>query len=175
MQAKSTQLGLTLVELMIVVAIVAILAAAAAPSYRAWIQNSKVRTAAESIQNGIQRARSEALIRNTPVQFSLGANSAWTVQCITAASCADFPGGLIESRVSNEGGTSAATIVALPGGATNVTFTNLGIKSTTAANQLTQVNVSITDADRNLQINIGGGGNVRVCDPSAASTDPRKC
>jgi type IV fimbrial biogenesis protein FimT len=172
---KYRQAGFSLIELMIVVSIIAIVAVFAMPSYRAWNQNTKVRTAAESIQNGIQRARSEALMRNTPVQFTLGANSAWTVRCVNAASCVDLAGGVVETRNSQEGGTSQATINTTPGGAASVVFTNLGIKSTTAANQLTQVDVGIVDADRNLNITIGGGGNVRVCDPHASSTDPRKC
>lgn len=173
----SKQYGFNLVELMVVVAVIGIVAAVAAPSYRAWIQNTKVRTAAESILNGIQKARSEALMRNTPVRFTLGANSAWTVECVTPAAraCNDLTSGIVEVRNNNDGGTSAAVIAPNPGGANNVTFTGLGVKSTTATNQLNEVGVSFANADRNLNITLGAGGNVRLCDPNASSTDPRKC
>jgi type IV fimbrial biogenesis protein FimT len=166
--------GFSLVELVIVVAIIGFTAAIAMPSYNAWIQNTKVRTATESILNGIQKARAEALTRNTQVKFTLGANSAWTVQCVTVAACGDLPGGVVETRSNQDGGTTTVTVTATPGGASELIFTNLGIKST-VANQLSQVDLSLTDADRNLRVTIGAGGNVRMCDPSATSTDPRKC
>jgi type IV fimbrial biogenesis protein FimT len=170
---KFKQAGFSLVEMMIAVAVIGILAAVSIPSYRTWIENTKVRTATESILNGIQLARSEALARNTPVRFTLGANSAWAVNCVTAAKCADKPAGLLGSRSNQEGDTS--TVAVNSGGNSIVVFDNLGIKSTSVASQISQVDVSLADADRDLRITIGGGGNVRMCDPNATSTDPRRC
>jgi type IV fimbrial biogenesis protein FimT len=60
---KIKQAGFSLIEMMIVVAILGITASVAIPSYRTWIQNTKVRTGAESIMNGIQKARSEIYFR----------------------------------------------------------------------------------------------------------------
>lgn len=180
MMLASKHSGFSLVEMLITVVIVGITAAFAAPSYHAWIQNTKVRTAGESILNGVQKARSEALMRNAPVRFRLGANSAWTVGCVTVVADLNGDGvddcpAVIETRSNQDGNTSLAIINVLPGGATDVVFNNLGVKSATVVNQITQVGVSFTGADRNLNVTLGAGGNARLCDPNAVSTDPRKC
>jgi type IV fimbrial biogenesis protein FimT len=176
MMTKSKQTGFSLIEMMIAVAIIGILAAFAMPSYFDWIQNTRIRTAAESILNGIQKARSEALMRNTNVKFTLGDNSAWTVECANVAACADKPGGLLDERTSEEGSTTDISITTIPAAGDSITFNNLGIKSTTAVDQLTQVDVDMdgmTDS-RDLSIRIAGGS-VRMCDPNTGADDPRHC
>lgn len=55
--------GFTLIELMVVVAIVAILAALAGPSFRDLIDGWRVRAAIEEITNTVYTARSEAIKR----------------------------------------------------------------------------------------------------------------
>jgi len=63
--------GFTLIELLIVLAITGIVLALGASGFRAWISNVRVRTAADSIQNGLQLARGEAVRRNARIQFQL--------------------------------------------------------------------------------------------------------
>jgi type IV fimbrial biogenesis protein FimT len=63
--------GMSLIELMIAVAIFAIALAFGVPSFGEWIQNTQIRSTAESLQNGIQFARAEAVRRNNPTQFQL--------------------------------------------------------------------------------------------------------
>lgn len=174
MNKSLNQSGFSLIELMIAIAVFAILISFAVPSYQAWIANTKVRTATESILNGMQRARSESLMRNTPVRFSLGANSAWLVECVTAATCPDLtaPPGQVEARSNEEGGTQ--NIVVNSGGNSALIFNNLGIRST-AANQISQVDLSLEGSDRPLRITVGAGGTVRMCDPSTGLSDPRRC
>jgi len=182
MSHQIKQSGFTLIELMLVVAIFGILASIGASGYRDWVQNTRIRTAAESIQNGISRARSEALMRNTTVSFTLGANSAWTVQCMDAAKCPDLVpptvpvAGQVESRASTDGSSADIFTTQSPAGATQIFFTNLGVKST-APGQLTQVTADFTGMSnsRELNVTIGVGGNVRMCDPNANATDPRRC
>lgn len=74
MKLRYVQSGLSLHELLITVAIVAILAGVAAPSWQLWLQNGQIRATAESVSNGLQQARVEALKRNTHVRFQFASS-----------------------------------------------------------------------------------------------------
>lgn len=58
--------GFTLVELVIVVALVAMLAAVAVPSYRALVQNNRATAQANELVTSLNLARSEAIKRGLP-------------------------------------------------------------------------------------------------------------
>jgi len=68
---RQNQRGVTLIELLIGIGIFALLMAMAVPTVTQYIQNTYIRTAAESIVSGMQYAKSEALKRNKPVRFQL--------------------------------------------------------------------------------------------------------
>jgi type IV fimbrial biogenesis protein FimT len=61
--------GFTAIEMMIALAIMGILVSLAIPSFTTYIDNTKVKTTAQSFLSGVQSARSEALRRNSPVDF----------------------------------------------------------------------------------------------------------
>ena len=61
--------GFTLVELLVGLAIVAMLLAMAAPSLRTYSENSKLRASAETFSSMLQKARMEAVTRNAVVEF----------------------------------------------------------------------------------------------------------
>lgn len=71
LSVRTPQLGLNLVEVMISLAVLAILIGLGAPGFVEWLQNQQIRAAAEATLNGVQVARGEAVRRNTPVRFAL--------------------------------------------------------------------------------------------------------
>jgi len=84
------QQGLTLLELTIVVAITAIVAAAAAPSFKAVVDARRLDSAATRLAADVQLARSEAIARNRPLRLSLftgSGESCWIVHSGAAADC----------------------------------------------------------------------------------------
>jgi type IV fimbrial biogenesis protein FimT len=174
--------GFTLIEMMITIAIFSITLTFGISSYRTWVQNTQIRNAAESIQNGIQRARAEAVKCNANVAFTLGAATSWTVTHVNA--CGDLAAGTtLESRSSGEGSKNVTVSDAVDkdgNDATTITFSNLGTVADPST-ALAQVDLtsSVSSADlRNLRVAIGLGGNARVCDPNldpVTSTDPRRC
>ena len=162
--------GFSLVELMVTVAVLSLLMVLAVPSFTEWIQNSRIRTAAESVQNGVQLARAEAVRRNARVEFALvGTGGGWVVR---------FAGGgaTIQARSGSEG-AGGVVLSTVPEDATSVAFDGLGRSD----NTLTAINVDVPTSalpaaqSRDLRITIGTGG-VRMCDPNVSdSRDPRKC
>lgn len=159
--------GFTLIELMVVVAIIAIGASLAAPSFSQMVANYRVRSAAESMLNGVNYARAEAVRRNSDVKFSLTTGgSGWTVR-------QDSPSATLQSRSNND---SPGTGVVSSNFSTDVTFVSTGLVKPTGT-QMTQVTVSSDVAGTNSRrINIFGGGLIRMCDPGVATAnDPRRC
>lgn len=172
------QRGISVIESMIVVTVIAILLMGALPMGQEWLANSRIRAAAESMLAGLQLARAEAVKRNVVVEFVLtsGSTTAWTVR--TALS-----GDEIQTRAAGEG-TSAVTATAAPAGATRVSFDGLGRRTANidASDPIARVDLDLpatvlaADKTRNLRLQLGLGGQITMCDPNVTATgDVRKC
>lgn len=178
---KKVNAGFTLIELMIAVVIVAIVLSISISSYMAWIENTKIRTVASSVQGGLQLARAEAVKRNTGVQFNFRTGSAWTV-CLRPAAPGNCPlpdtANTIQSKAETEGSSASVTVTTTPGNVNRVVFNNLGqVDATVSFTRVDVDNTAMAAADsRNLRVTIGVGGNTRMCDPAFNyATDPKGC
>lgn len=151
---------------MVTVAIIAVSLALVAPSFSQLVSNYRLRSGAESMLNGLNLARAEAVRRNSQVSFALtGTSSGWTVS--------DSAGAVIQSRAdSDTGGLNAAS----SNSATSVTFLPTGLVNATGT-WLSQINLSsATSGTDTRRIDVFGGGLIRMCDPAvSAANDPRRC
>lgn len=192
-----SQQGTTLVELLIGLAIIAMLFALGSPAFTSWIQNSQIRTAAEAIQNGLHLARGEAVRRNTSVRFQL--TSAVTATCALSTTggnwvvSLDSPAGacnsapsdtvaprIIQIRSAAEGSPNAAVAA----GQSAIIFNGLGRVTPVPAGDI-DIDISnptggtcataATDGMRCLRIRVSTGGQIRMCNPILAATDPQGC
>jgi|WetSurMetagenome_2_1015567.scaffolds.fasta_scaffold789418_1 type IV fimbrial biogenesis protein FimT len=145
--------GFSLIELMMAIVILVILISIGVPSFRTWLMNAQVRNAASSITSGLQRARAEAVTRNTNVSFTLGTDTSWTIDVVAPAS-------QIESRPASEG---SQNVTVSPSGPITITFGSLGI---VAGGTARQFDFSAPGSSRNLRVTIGVSGNAKMCDPN---------
>lgn len=192
---SSRRRGFTLIEFMVMFAVLGILLAFGLPQYSIWMQNLRIRSATESVQNGLQMARAVAISRNTTAHlvFAAAPNSlSYFVLTVPVPGNppADFqdpdasPGTADIIRRHNQADDSAtANVLMTPADAYMVTFSALGqvVANPDGSTQLQQVDIasatSTNPAIRPLRIVINPGGSTRACDPSAALApdDPRRC
>jgi len=190
--------GFTLIELMIGLAVLGILLAVALPAWNRFLQNTKIRNAAELTISGLNLARVEAMRRNTAVRFQLVSDLtsscsastsglSWVVSltdpsgaCNQAPSESTAPR-IIQKRSGLEG--TAGVVLAATGGSGAV-FNGLGRVTSGGLTQIelssmqgTCEHVDPTNGTRRcLRIVISAGGQARMCDPKVAdNTDPRFC
>lgn len=196
---NSRKRGFTLVETMVSLVIMMFLVSMAMPLAIDWMQSVKLRNAGESLRAGIERARLEALKRNETVTFwmvhdpgsrvpgngcALSSDSAaWVVsvqnpagQCGAAPSLDDGPQLAHRSvALENVEGMTISAIDATGAAANRVSFTGFGQVSASNT-RILRIDVKQTDGKgRKLRVDISAGGSVRMCDPDAASNDPRRC
>lgn len=180
--------GVSLIELMIGLGITSLLLMAGIPAFTSWLQGSQNRTAAESIMNGLQLARIEAIKRNTVVRFDLTdatGRIAWNVGCVNIT--AECPA-MIQRRIADDGlanaraGVSTATIpyptpagyfstpiAAGTGLEAGVSFNGMG-RIVTDGVDISRIDITgASSAEaRRFVIMITTGGQIRMCDPNVA-------
>lgn len=179
LSARHKQRGTTLIELLVGLVVLLILLRVAAPSFRNWMQSAQIRVAAESIQDGLQLALSNAVTFNNAVNFVLpGSDSTWTVGCLTPTSRCPA---IIQGHSSVEG-TRNAVVAATQN---SVSFNGLGrITPTPGGNIVFAVRNPTVGGlcaplgpMRCLNVQVSAGGDIRICDPvlPAYPADPQGC
>jgi type IV fimbrial biogenesis protein FimT len=191
------QAGVTLIELAIGLAIIGVLLAVGLPAWQSFIQNAQVRNGGESVLQGLNLARAEAIRRNTSVRFQLvsdltsscalsSGSLSWVVSMADPTGACDVdPSDTAAPRIiQKQSGTEGTRNVALSAtGGSTVTFSGLG-RATLGITQLdlrsavgTCQHTDPTNGTiRCLRVLVGSGGQVKLCDPKVAdNTDPRFC
>jgi type IV fimbrial biogenesis protein FimT len=165
--------GFTLVELMIGLAIIAILMLLAMPTLSTMRGNARIRNTAESIAHGMKLAQVEAIKRNRNVELQITPAVGWRIVDPDIAI-----GGVVQDE------PFAATNVVVdvnPPGATMLTYSGMGTyvapNPSDGSAPITFVDVTspTTPDQKELRVVVGPllGQAVKVCDPDfTVGADP---
>lgn len=190
------QRGLSMIEMVVVVAIVGILAFVVTPEISTQLRNAQIRSAAEAMQSGLLKARTEAISRNQNVRFSLVTDlsdgcvlspsaGSWVVSLDDPAGKCSTANPVVDPRIlavhTARDGAAAAAVAATRADAaasSSVTFNPFG--RVINGNQMARIvvaNASSPTEFRSYRVDISPVGSVRMCDlrVNPNSDDPRRC
>lgn len=173
MNRRQTESGLTLIELMIAIAIIAVILVAGMPSFSEWTTNLRIRTVSESVLDGLKTARMEAVKMNTNVIFTINpADPGWRV--LRADNLAQL--------AQSDFGTTPVVTTLVPADTVSVTFNSMGQamnNNPDGTPPLSQIDLTVPESllasanARNLRVLISSGM-LKLCDPNATG-DARAC
>lgn len=193
--------GFSLVELLVGVAVLAMLLALGLPSMGDYLANTKVRALANNLVVSLQFARTEAIRQNGGVDLVLTTDTPSDAAAASPTASTTGPNWMVRSLGGTtstysllEGRTAADGSQRAGGGSPVVISSSLGGSATLAFNGLgatvpagTSATFSFSNPSggncasaggpiRCLRVQVSPGGQIRLCDPAVgAATDPRHC
>ncbi|MDF2867051.1 MAG: ral secretion pathway protein [Gammaproteobacteria bacterium] len=168
-----SQKGVTIIELMISLVVMALILIITIPSFTDYIRNNQLRSLADEFQASIQQAKNEAIKRNARVNLLL-ADTGWTIDIPARA-------GEAETRLLERAAESSQARLAISASSNTIGFNSQGrladggvytadINSQNSADCMAQ-----GGKVRCLRVQVSTAGQIKICDPNLASTDPRSC
>ena len=198
-QQTLPQRGASLIELMVGITLLALLVGLGIPTFSEWLQNARIRAAAESIQTGLQQAKAEAVRRNRPARFQLVSSldssctttttgTYWLVNLTSNTSpdgsCGNTPDDtttpfILQRSPAGAGGGD----LDINASAYVVSFNGLGrqVASQNPTTSIATLTINVKSASANclgtsggtarcLRIVVSPAGEIRMCDPSITGT-----
>lgn len=166
----SNQVGFTLVETLIVVAIIGIAGLVGLPNYLVGQSRSELRQAVTEVQNQLLLARMAALSRNTPVTVAISlSNGAVQTAVTNTATGAQVMGSLsvrLPHIVDLKTGPSAAW-TSVP--TANVSFNSMGMRTGGPGPTLNQELAMVNDKGLQFALKVTPRGVVNWCQDSVCS------
>jgi type II secretion system protein H len=170
--------GMTLIELIVVIAIVGVFAALAAPSFTGFLAKKRADGAFSELVTDLQYARTEAVQRNKPAQVTFGTNcyriqalASTTAAVSSTASCVEspLPSGQTELKtvslsaasLSTQGNLRAILFDPVQGLAT---FSDTSGTAISAA----QIDVNGSSGAFQLRVALSAVGRVSTCSPNGS-------
>jgi type IV fimbrial biogenesis protein FimT len=194
MISQARQLGVSLIELVIGLAIIGVMLVVGMPEMNMYMANTRVNTAANAFLSGIQQARAEAVKRNLEVEFiqlQVDANSGNSQVTSTSTTgqnwmvrVRDPLNGLytmIDGRNAAEGAMQNVTVTGSVG---KVVFTPVSVLSAEYNPSAVTFEFKNPSADvcaptgkvRCLNVVVSRGGLAKLCDPTVTAVgDSRSC
>lgn len=179
MRRRRGAAGLTVIEMMVVVAVVAVILGLAAPSLYGFLARQRVKSVNAELVNDIQYARSEAIARRTPVRITFRSDApdltCYTIHTIGTAGlcdCRTAPGsaciGYVELKTVQVPRSTTVTVVAPQGdvlfsetqGISNREDFRIGVESTISGRLRTATNLA---------------GRPQVCSPDGSISGVATC
>ena len=160
--------GFGLIELMITISLLGILTSLAVDNFGTWIQDTKTRSVAESLQNGIRLAQTEAIKQSRTTTFNLVGRS-WNIQVMLRGGNSTNPDTSIgTSGVIHNGDIPDANLVNITETLTTtptaqIRFNSIGrlVSPTNTVNYL----ITNPRGIRRMQVSVNMAGKIRMCDP----------
>jgi len=154
-------LGFTLLELMIVVAIVGVVASIAVPAFQDTLERNRLKEVAEGLKSDLQRMRAQTIKRSCNLQVTFDNASAWNYTIFRTASTCNCPAGANCNETVVNGSQ----------------FTGISMSTATIADSTSDLfdfrrgsvlpsnsgNIQFNSTSRSVKVVVSQTGRIRIC------------